>query len=238
MVYVGLDDTDMLDTPGTVKLARQLAVEFSMRWRTLLITRHQLLKDPRVPCTRQNGCVAMAVEPLIPYDTATLEAEIAARMIDWCPPGSDPGLCLVDGDVPQEVVDFGRLCQAELTTQSQARAIAERYAIPLQGLGGTNDGVIGALAAVGLASTADDGRVVFLGRSPIDHHLVSGIQDVDELTRLGVDEVRRLDDGKPVAAGRVELEKRLRPVLRRGKVVLYVSPIISTGAEWHAERVV
>lgn len=61
MIYVGIDDTDTLDSPGTNQLARHLVQKLAGRWRSDLITRHQLLEDPRVPCTRKNGCVAMTL---------------------------------------------------------------------------------------------------------------------------------------------------------------------------------
>jgi tRNA(Ile2) C34 agmatinyltransferase TiaS len=238
MLYVGLDDTDTLETPGTVQLARHLVARHVADWYGIFITRHQLLTDPRVPCTRRNGCVAIAFEPVGEQCVQSLTEQICRTMIDWCPEGSDPGLCVVAGEVPGEVVAFGRACQTQLMNQPQARNLAERHAIPLRGLGGTEDGVIGALAAVGLASTADDGRIVYLGKSAVDHYDVTGVRSVDELRRLGVDIVRRTDNGESVAAGCVEIGKRLRPNMRAGKVVLYVSPSAQPGVDWHAERVV
>ena len=47
MIYLGLDDTDMLDTPGTNKLAMHLAELLADEYETLWIVRHQMLVDPR-----------------------------------------------------------------------------------------------------------------------------------------------------------------------------------------------
>ena len=55
MIFVGIDDTDTLDTPGTNQLARALACRLSERCDLVRITRHQLLFDPRVPYTSKNG---------------------------------------------------------------------------------------------------------------------------------------------------------------------------------------
>lgn len=236
MIYVGLDDTDTLDAPGTNQLARHVVLRLTGRWRGRLITRHQLLDDPRVPCTRRNGCVAIAFD-----DSAAsldeLEAEIRTIMLAWCPEGSDPGLCVVAGEVPQAVIDFGRLCQRQFVNQAMARELAAKYGIALQGLGGTEDGVIGALAAVGLMNTRDDGRVIFYGDSERDHYDISGVHPVNRLPEFGVSEVRRLDNGELVVDGTVALGKRLRPNYRQGKVVLFVSPGEFAGVDWHAERV-
>jgi tRNA(Ile2) C34 agmatinyltransferase TiaS len=62
--------------------------------------------------------------------------------------------------VPHEVIRFGVRCQYEVVTQDEARELAKRSGLPLAGLGGTEDGVIGAMAAVGLAASYNDGRVV------------------------------------------------------------------------------
>jgi tRNA(Ile2) C34 agmatinyltransferase TiaS len=238
MLYVGLDDTDMLETPGTVHLARHLVARFAPDWYGVHITRHQLLTDPRVPCTRKNGCVAITFEPIGEQSVTSLAESICQVMDGWCPAGSDPGLCISTDSVPGEVVAFGRACQTQLMNQSQARNLADRHAILLRGLGGTEDGVIGALAAVGLASTANDGRIVYLGKATVDHYDVTGVHHTDELRELGVDDIRRIDSGVSITAGRVEVGKRLRPNLRMGKVVLYVSPSAEPGVDWHAERVV
>src|SRR5437870_2586916 len=55
LIYVGIDDTDTLDTPGTNQLARALAAQIASTHECLLIVRHQLLDDPRVPYTSKNG---------------------------------------------------------------------------------------------------------------------------------------------------------------------------------------
>jgi hypothetical protein len=107
----------------------------------------------------------------------------------------------------------------------------------LCGLGGTEDGVIGALAAVGLMNTHDDGRVIHVGRSRIDHYHVAGVQDVERMSDFGVDALYSLSGRHPVHFGRVDVGKRLRPNYRNGKVVLFVSASNEEGIDWHAERI-
>jgi hypothetical protein len=237
MITIGIDDTDTLDHPGTNQLARHLVDQLRKTWRATLITRHQLLEDPRVPCTRRNGCVAINFESNASGSLEELEAFIRTVMANWCPEGSDPGLCLVEGDVPAAVIEFGRRCQRELVTQADARTLAEEFGIRLVGLGGTEDGVIGALAAVGLNATRNDGRVIYLGSSEIDHFDISGSYPVNRLKAFGVDEVRQLETKDLVTTGTVALGKRLRPNYRGGKVVLFVTPAINAGTDWFAERV-
>jgi hypothetical protein len=238
MIFVGIDDTDTLDDPGTNQLARHLVRQLADVVRGRLITRHQLLEDPRVPCTRKNGCAAIEFEPVQPCTIDQLAARICPLMLDWCPAGSDPGLCIAAGPIPDSVVEFGRLCQQRLVTQQEARRLAAECGMYLNGLGGTEDGVIGALAAVGLINTRDDGRVVFLGSSAVDHFDIGGVHPIDELLACGVEEVRIRADQRMVTSGSVDVGKRLRPNYRGGKVVLFVSPLENSACDWLAERVV
>jgi hypothetical protein len=134
--------------------------------------------------------------------------------------------------VPSEVTEFGRRCQREIVDQADARRLADSLGIYLEGLGGTEGGVIGALAAVGLLACGDDGRVIQLGHSPDD---LSGLQDVERLGVRGV-EVRRLVSGVVVREGVVDVGKRLRPNLRGGRVVLFVAGAEEGPGRWQAVR--
>ena len=116
--------------------------------------------------------------------------------------------------------------------------MAATHGILLEGLGGTQDGVIGALAAVGLMNTRNDGRVIFLGSASVDHFEVSGIHDINDLSGFGVEEVRCRANQELVTTGSVDVGKRLRPNYRGGKVVLYVSRFYGEPFDWLAERIV
>lgn len=240
--FIGLDDTDTLDHPGTNHLARHLVRKFGSRERPSMVTRHQLLKDPRVPCTRMNGCVAVRMSSRL-SSIDELRDAIRAEMLGWCPAGSDPGLC-VTTNVADEVTAFGRRCQTEFVTQAEARSLAGRVGLQLEGLGGTQDGVIGALAALGLHATGDDGRVVHFGHCESEPFEIDGMQTAATVFERGVSQIVRHDDASAVVTGVIDLGKRLRPNLRSGGVTLFVLPIdrtttnLPTGVDWQAVRVV
>ena len=84
-------------------------------------------------------------------------------------------------DVPQAVVEWGLRCQREFVKQSDARQIAAQHGIHLEGLGGTEDGVIGALAAIGLMATQNDGRVIHFESDGADWYDLTGCLDVNEI---------------------------------------------------------
>jgi tRNA(Ile2) C34 agmatinyltransferase TiaS len=160
MYLIGIDDTDNLESRGTGNLARQIASELSHFSHVLGVTRHQLLVDPRVPYTKNNSSAAIFVETsekpeqLLDYVLSLMSSSIQT--------GSDPGLCLA-ANVPQDVSTFGYRAKRELVTQKEARALAAVNSIYLHGISGDEGGVIGALAAVGLAASGDDGRYIQLG---------------------------------------------------------------------------
>jgi hypothetical protein len=225
VIYVGIDDTDAPDAPGTNQLARALVAHLAGRYRCALIVRHQLLQHPRVPCTSKNSAASMLLGPRNGSALEPLIDQLRAFLRKGLVEGSDPGLC-VAATVPRAVTAFARRCQRELVTQQEARRVARRHRVYLEGLGGTEDGVIGALAAVGLLAEGNDGRVVQIGTWPDD---LAGPQDVATLRARGV-EVSCCETGTPVETAVVDVGKHLRPNYRQREIVLFARP---APREWH-----
>jgi hypothetical protein len=244
MIYVGIDDTDTLDSPGTNQLAKSIALELSDRFECVLILRHQLLDDPRVPYTSQNGSASILLIPITEKLKSASEdalcdllfAEFRAGLKQRFVAGSDPGLC-VTAHVPEVIKEFGLKCQREMIPQDLPRQLAKEQNIRLEGLGGTEDGVIGALAAVGLAAGRNDGRVVKLGTWPDD---LTGPHPIETLAAREVS-VRNIDGELPILRGTIDVGKHLRPNYRNGQVVLYAKPAEASDdrlpADWEAVRV-
>jgi tRNA(Ile2) C34 agmatinyltransferase TiaS len=215
MIFVGLDDTDNAESRGTGHLARMIAAELAPTYRVQGVTRHQLLVDPRVPYTRNNSSATIVLAGNGDIDLSTLADRVSELILGDLQPGSDPGLC-VAGPVPAAVVEFGRRAQRQVVTQAEARQLAAAHDITLLGLGGSQDGVIGALASVGLAASGEDGRYVLVGRS----RELGGMQPVEVLLRSGITAVQTLQ-GEPVTTGLVAVEK-LRPARRGGEAIAVV----------------
>ena len=112
MIYVGVDDTDTRDAPGTNKLVRALIQGFPPEFRCLVAVRHQLLFDPRVPYTSKNSSASILVEPQGTVSLDNLAATLREGMRDRFVEGSDPGLCVTE-HVPHDVTQFGRRCQKD-----------------------------------------------------------------------------------------------------------------------------
>jgi hypothetical protein len=218
-LYVGLDDTDTRDLGGTGRLARALAdalAPWAAGEGTVSVSRHQLLQDPRVPCTRKNRCscvVLAAPEAALEAVARAARAFVGAR----AEPGSDPGLCVApETRVTEPVVAFGRAAQARLLDAGSAVAIAARAGLILQSLGGTLDGVIGALAAVGLRRSGQDGWLTQGGQL----RRLQGVRPVSALRAHGCEVVdSATGEGLPDNV-LVDTRGKVRPGLREGRLVL------------------
>ena len=220
ILYIGIDDTDVLGSPGTGHLARSLAGQLAGRYPLLGVTRHQLLEDPRVPCTKKNSSAGIMLQVPENFDPNIIYPEIEAVVIAHSAGGSDPGLCITH-TVPDAIIQFGRKVKQELVDQQEARDLAEKHGIILRGLGGDLDGIIGALSAVGLDADGNDGRYVLVGNS----RNLQGLQSVSVLLAAGIAAVQT-QDGNPVLEGSIQTDQ-LRPARRGGQPIAVVQWTVS-----------
>lgn len=211
---IGIDDTDNLESRGTGHLARQVAQALAGDFRIHGVTRHQLLEDERVPKTAKNSCAAILLEG-DSYILEEIAGVVRKLMLGDFQPDSDPGLCVAT-QVPAEIIAYGQRAQREFLYQKEPRDLASMHGLLLEGLGGDQDGVIGALAAVGLAASGKDGRYVQVG-SIRD---LEGMQPVSAVLMAGVNSVQTLD-GQPVTESQI-LADKLRPARRNGGPILFV----------------
>jgi tRNA(Ile2) C34 agmatinyltransferase TiaS len=222
MIFIGLDDTDNLESRGTGHLAREIAVNLASDFQVLGVLRHQLLVDPQIRYTSHNSSKSVVLDGDGNVDLAALCERVRLMMLADYQPGSDPGLCVARA-VPATVVEFGQRAKREVLTQAQARALAAAHDMLLSGVGGDQGGVIGALAAVGLAASGEDGRYVMVGHS----REMTGLQPVSVVLATGIAAVQTAD-GQQVTKGLVQTEK-MRPARRGGRPVLIVE---QSGDEW------
>ena len=221
--FVGFDDTDTLDSGrGTGKLARWFEAALPSGCRCCGVLRHQLLVHPSIPYTSHNSSACVLVEaPDEGFRGALVEAAIAhlaAHFIE----GSDPGLCVAaagDASLPA-LVDHGLACTRRVVTKDEALCAAgESY---LSGHGGTEDGLIGAAAAVGLTVWGWSGRFIAYGslRELGDETTVAF------LAAEGLDLVSLDRDGSvPAPDDRILTGGWLRPRLWAGRPVLPLIPV-------------
>jgi hypothetical protein len=219
-ILVSIDDTDNLNSRGTGRLARAIANTLAAEYPIYGVTRHQLYVHPDIPYTSHNSCAVIHVETIRNADIDRIFAAAQQEMLADFVEGSDPGVAVAHSDqVASPLIAFGNDAKCTVLTQEKARTLAKKFNIRLKGLGGTEDGVIGAMAGLGLAVNLNDGR--FLQRKHIRD--VMGPATVQQLLTAGVDEVCMLD-GRTVTSGMVMIDERKSPKACpvNGRTVLFV----------------
>lgn len=229
-LLIGIDDTDNLYSPGTGRRARLLLRELTEAGlgTPAAATRHQLLVDDRIPYTTHNSsaCLALRTSDGKPDAVRTQVIEFAGRFLERvCPSDADPGLAvaipaqLTEGS--DHLVDFGRRAKREVLQIGEACELAANVGVHLSGHGGTQDGVIGALAAIGLHLSGNDGLFITL----------PGIRElplqatIDDLhARTPIDLARDSMLRQPAPGELIELGDWVRPVLIDGRAVLLLEP--------------
>ncbi len=226
MIYIGLDDTDNKDSRGTGRLARAVAAALSDSYLVQGVTRHQFLVDPRIPYTSHNSSATLHLAANGRADLTALADRVQAIMLADFQPGSDPGLCVAQ-EVGAEMSEFGWRAKREVVSQSEAYEIAQRCGCILRGLGGTNGGVIGALAGIGLAASGEDGRFILVGQS----RELQGVQSIQAILAAGIAQVVTTG-GQVLTEGMVNTGGRLRPAWRGSRVVLVVDRSEEDNGAW------
>ena len=218
---VGIDDTDDPESRGTGHLAREIGARIAAAGLAEVrgISRHQLFFDPRIPYTSHNSSLCL---------DADIAADRAGELADYCrgylrvesARDADAGLCIVAwSQVSAEVIAFGRRAKTEIVTQQEARTLAAREGILLEGLTGDEGGVIGALAAVGLRRTDNDGRFNWRRGTREAEPLIT----VEKLLRTtGIDAVRSVSGRIVHAHDVIDVRPWPRAIIAEGRAVLLV----------------
>lgn len=163
-LLIGIDDTDNLESRGTGYHARSIGAAMAKNgWgQCSVITRHQLLFSPLVPFTSHNSAACIKVHTSQEH-VDNIEQFCIHYLQSESAEGSDPGLCIANQQqISLDLIRFSFLCKTRVVTQQQAHKTAESAGLKLHGLGGDFQGIIGALASVGLNGSGSDGRLLWL----------------------------------------------------------------------------
>jgi hypothetical protein len=221
-VYIGFDDTDTVGAnQGTGKVARWFEDTLPEGCHLWGVVRQQLFRHDSIPYTSHNSAACIVVDMADPCVLDEVIVRAAKHLESNSLQGSDPGLCVAgecNGKLA-ELTDFGHMCTRKVVTQREALEAAGK--VHLTGHGGTNDGIIGAAAAVGLTASGWCGRLIEFGR----------LRDFPDIVRVSDLEgsdifVVSLDrDAKVVAPEDLVVTKGwLRPRLWGNRAVVGVVP--------------
>lgn len=217
-IYISLDDTDMIGTRGTGRLARDIAATLEKDYRLGAVTRHQLFVHPSIPYTSHNSAAVIHIETEKNFSPKDIFNQVKEIMLDEFIEGSDPGLAVaLSTQITPSLIIFGQDAKNQVLTVERAKKVSENAGIFLEELGGTGQGIIGATAAVGLAASGSDGRVLHFNKI----RKYTGITEVSVLKGSGINEIYTLD-GTPVKEGFVTIPKTPHPSWIMGRPILFV----------------
>ena len=218
---IGIDDTDNAESRGTGYNARQLAhaLESKGLGKVNGITRHQLFVDPAIRYTSQNSSACINISTTDPEGVKEVCRDY---LLHNSAPGSDAGLCIIPaGDVPDTIKNWGEQAKQSVLKLKDAIEMAVQSGIYLEGFTGNHEGMIGALAAVGLHAGGNDGRFIWRRGIKELREMEAGIFTSEKLkNELKLDEIISLEGEHPADTDRIEVNEWIRPILKNHKAVL------------------
>ena len=160
---LSIDDTDDLTketSTGYIACAivKDLRANYNVKVKRG-VSRHQLLLQEGVPYTSHNSTMCIDVEGDITIEKLF---EIGKENIfKHMAASSDPGICVCNIDKLEDknkLIDFGHAAKERILTKKDAHDLADSTPYILaEELGGDGQGIIGAVAGVGLRLSGNDG---------------------------------------------------------------------------------
>jgi tRNA(Ile2) C34 agmatinyltransferase TiaS len=205
-IYVGIDNTSNTESVGTAKFARKIAEKISDKYPIYAVSRHQFYVHPTINYSSYNfgavihlDCDDEFVDDIFLTIKRMIEKEFNI--------GSNPGLAVAHEDqISPAVINYGQEAKKSVISQKRAIKIAKNSNIKLEGFGKTKDGVIGAIASIGLAATKNDGRFLQIGNirtikdpQPVENFIKAGVEKIFTLDGLMITNgIIYNDNNKPV----------------------------------------
>lgn len=232
-ILIAIDDTDNEESIGTGRLCRMLAETLQEHGlvKTCSVTRHQLLVHPDIPYTSHNSSACIEALRIKEVNSEAIGEFSRAFLLEYYHEGADPGLCVVEKQkVPQELQTFGNRAQREVITMEEARVLSDLLGLYVWHELGTGQGLIGAMAGVGLRTTGNDGR--FIGLAGIRD--LEGVLSVKEILNHSSVERVQSESGEILHDKElVDTQGWVRPSLFDGIPVLIVQ---RNGNYWKTQR--
>lgn len=224
-LLICIDDTDNLESKGTGSIASEMVemIEENGWGKCGFITRHQLILHPDVPYTSHNSSMCFSAEVDERY-FEELQEQLAEYLERESAEGSDPGICIAEPEKikdKERLIEFGFRAKCEVLNKAQAWEVAAKTGVFLAEKGGTGDGVIGALAGVGLRLNGNDGEI----KGGIEH-LQKGLSyTVEQILQEKIICSVCTTEMEPLAANEiVTIKWKAKPILHNGRPVLLATP--------------
>lgn len=223
-ILVCIDDTDNLEFGSTGKLAQYFidVLEEKGLGKGSYITRHQLYVHKDIPYTSHNSSMCFIMECEKDEYENIIQTGIEV-LLDKSEEGSDPGLCVARYDDIKDklelIKEYGRRAKKEVLTKKIAYDTAKELGVHLSEHGGTGQGVVGALAGIGLRLGGNDGRI----RGKVEITTEDGYITAGELLKLtDVEIIEGLNGEKINPDEKIKLGEKIKAVFLYNSRVLLV----------------
>ena len=145
---IGLDDIDSLEGGCTTYVASRIVKELVNLDLTFSDYPNLIRLNPNIPWkTRGNGAVALRIL-FNGKNPNKIFAKVTSIIKKHASSDSNPGLVMLRGDVPNEIINFSRLAMHTLVTKREALRLVRKYSLDSFELG-SGLGIIGALSSIG-----------------------------------------------------------------------------------------
>lgn len=225
VVFIGIDDTDSKTSKGTGFISRELGkqIELNNLGKVLNITRHQLFLSEDIKYTNRNNSACIEVSACN-YD----------ELIDFCKEfvfvksekTAQPAIIFAKFEkITKEILDFAERAKDSIVTAKEALSLIKSNDYFVEFIGKNNSGIIGALAAIGLRATGNDGRVIWA-----KGHEIFGLKGTfmagEVYCETYVDTIKTIDGYKiPTDATIIFDNKLIKPVFEDNNVTLFVEEV-------------
>ncbi|PKP19372.1 MAG: hypothetical protein CVU05_11540 [Bacteroidetes bacterium HGW-Bacteroidetes-21] len=221
-LFIGIDDTDNPESKGTGYFSRCLGHQLEKEGlgKILGISRHQLYRSISIPFTSRNNATCIELKSCSTTD-ALLDF-IRKFIAENATPGSETGFCIASAEhFPKKAMDFGLKAQKKVVTSDQALCLASENNFHIEGITPGAHGIIGALAAIGLRATGNDGTLIWVKGYEIND--MKGIFHAGEIySQTRVDCIKTIDGFKIPVNATIEYSENIHPVIKENFVTLYV----------------
>lgn len=220
-LFLAIDDTDDLESKGTGEIAQEIAklIEDKALGKSSAVTRHQLYVHDDIPYTSHNSSMCFEINSVEKNDYEKIIDIASDHLKRESSPLSDPGLCIckVDDIDKIKLIEYGLSAKVNVLNKDIAYGFSKENNIFLNEYGGSGDGIIGALAGVGLRLSGNDGR--FKGKLKLE----DGSYSIDTLTnRNDIEKIYDISSQTYIEQGFVELSGKIKTVLLNHRRVLAV----------------
>ena len=223
--FIGVDDTDSPSSKGTGYLTRELCrnIEKENLGKVLNITRHQLLISDKIKYTNRNNAACIEVNTA---DIQVLSEFCVQYLKVNSEKRSNPVIVICPADnVSEETILFGLHAKKKVMTISDAENIVKSNNLLAYKIKTGKNGQIGALAAVGLRATGNDGRVIWVKGHEIKG-LLGNYLAGEVYCETHVDTITTKQGYKIPNNASIDFDdSRIKPILKENAITLIVEEL-------------